>query len=795
MGSLFVNPALLWGAAAIAAPILIFLLTRYRYRTVEFAALVFLQRALRREQRRLNLENLLLLLIRCLALIILALALARPRIQADVPTNPDDVRKNVLIAVDASYSMGYQLGSDDEETAFERARRAAKELVTGLEPGDRVMLVVFDESVRVVYGVPKQMDEGAKKEVTADLDDTAEAAPVRRGERGTDLVELFQALPRTLERFDFGPDGQPPPAGFKPLKKTVFLLTDASRHGVLDASGALVDGQLGRAAKDIQAVGAELVLIDCGADEPRNVGLTRLAPVEPVVGQGLACHIECSVKNWSATDANDLTVEYFVDGAAAPQKVVSLSVPAGEERAPEALRYVFKEAGSHRVEVQVKSDALVLDNRRHVVVDVRRSVRVLLVDGEPSREEWQGETSFLYQALALSEQTGDDGFGLLHPEVTDEAGLPGHRLSEYDVVLLANVSQLAEDGVSALEAFARAGGAVIFSLGSMVDRGAYDERLWRRGAGLFPCSLKEARGGTWVDAQDRPDAPAWSISLADPTHPAVSLFASEEMRAYLKAPTIYGFVEGEVPVAENGKLTGGVAVPLRLVPRTSADAPDPGNAEAGAPLLIEKPFGRGRCVVFTSTIDFGWNNTVTHDVFYIPFWRQLVLDLAQRARPPVNLPVGGRFERWLRSEEYAPKVEVETPDGHREAVVLEKLEADDTWRLAFPPEGSAEREGLEQSGLYLVTRRGGAGEEPPAEAFAVAIDPDEGDLAKMSAEELGEALDVPVKPVKPDGGRDALRAEGGASSTREFWRHAVVALVILLALESALAAFFGRRRT
>ena len=92
---------MLFGIAAIAAPIAIFLLTRFRPKRVEWAAVIFLQRALRKQQRRLRLENLLLLLIRCLILILLALGLARPRSVGDVAVKDDDVSKNVSRATNS----------------------------------------------------------------------------------------------------------------------------------------------------------------------------------------------------------------------------------------------------------------------------------------------------------------------------------------------------------------------------------------------------------------------------------------------------------------------------------------------------------------------------------------------------------------------------------------------------------------------------------------------------------------------------------------------------------------------
>ncbi|HBP19954.1 MAG TPA: hypothetical protein DEA08_19470, partial [Planctomycetes bacterium] len=106
----FVNPAMLLGAFAITAPIAIFLLNRFRYRTIDWAALAFLERAFKQQKRRLQVENLLLLLIRCAILILLAFAMARPTQRGDVVVDEDEASRNVVILLDTSYSTGYQVG-------------------------------------------------------------------------------------------------------------------------------------------------------------------------------------------------------------------------------------------------------------------------------------------------------------------------------------------------------------------------------------------------------------------------------------------------------------------------------------------------------------------------------------------------------------------------------------------------------------------------------------------------------------------------------------------------------------
>lgn len=808
MGSFFVNPWMLLGASAIAAPIIIFLLTRYRYRTIEWAALIFLQRALKREQRRLRLENLILLIIRCLLLILFAMVLARPRSQERVALNPEDKRHNVVVVLDTSYSMGYQIGSDEEETAYQRGLRAVKDLISTLVDGDRLVLSGFDETLHELTTVPRNMNEAGKEELLAELD--GGAFELELSARGTDLGEVLHAIPRMLVRFE--PDGLAPPEGVKPLQKTVFVVTDATRRGLLDGTGALVDPNLRGVAQEIERLGGILVLVDCGADDPKNATVTRLSTRELVVGQDIPCHVEASIKNWSNDAINDLTVEYYVDGADEPQKSVSISLPGGEEVVPEPLRYVFREPGPHRVAIHLSSDALAVDNWRHLVVDVRRGVRVLLVDGEKRNERWESETDFLNEVLKLAEFTAEDGLGLLRPEVVDEAGFSGQKLEEFDVVVLANVGQVEDEMGARLEAYARNGGAVLFTVGGQVKQNidSWNQVLWRGGYGLLPAELVEARGGTRSDAQVDAEAPAWAMSLGRDRHGVIpSMFSSEEMFTWLRLCSIYGYIRvnvpglgpaGAPPGAENGgEAQRPVHVALSVVPRRAdgeVDPPAPGEEEVGHPILLERTFGRGRAVLWLTSADHDWNNCVMYDGFYVPFWRQLLLDLAQRARPPVNLPLGGRFERLLRPEEYSAQIEVEgpPPENRTENIQAQKLEGQEMYRLVYPPEG--ERGGTERPGLYTITRQqaGDGGEAP--DYFAVTIEPGEGDLAKFSAEELSgpNALGVPVRTTRPDLAREVLQVDGGVGGAQEFWKHVLVAVLGLLALESILAAAFGRRR-
>ena len=74
----FLTPLFFLGVAALAAPILVHLVRRTRARKIQFPALVFVRQVPQRTIRRRTLQNVLLLLLRCLALLLIVIAFTRP---------------------------------------------------------------------------------------------------------------------------------------------------------------------------------------------------------------------------------------------------------------------------------------------------------------------------------------------------------------------------------------------------------------------------------------------------------------------------------------------------------------------------------------------------------------------------------------------------------------------------------------------------------------------------------------------------------------------------------------------
>ena len=89
----------------------------------------FLQESIQKNQRRLQLEDLLLLILRCLLVALLILALSRPTMAIGHSQTSGAHQVAAVIILDDSYSMGLTNGIT---TSFQRAQTAAEQVLAGV---------------------------------------------------------------------------------------------------------------------------------------------------------------------------------------------------------------------------------------------------------------------------------------------------------------------------------------------------------------------------------------------------------------------------------------------------------------------------------------------------------------------------------------------------------------------------------------------------------------------------------------------------------------------------------------
>ena len=186
----FSNPAMLWGLGAASIPLIIHLLNRRRFREEPWAAMRFLLAALRKNQRRVRIEQWLLLAVRTLVIVCAVLAMAKPFLErlgaaALLPGQ----RTHWVLVLDGSLSMNR---APAETSRFDHAKALAAQLVRATRQGDGVSVVMMADPPRAVIGSPSYSREAVLKEI-------AELAPTHAA---SDLPASFAKVEEVLAASD-----------------------------------------------------------------------------------------------------------------------------------------------------------------------------------------------------------------------------------------------------------------------------------------------------------------------------------------------------------------------------------------------------------------------------------------------------------------------------------------------------------------------------------------------------------------------------------------------------------------
>lgn len=738
------HPLLAFGMLAAAVPLIIHLLNRRRHQPLDWAAMRFARAAWKRIRRRTRFENLLLLLLRMGAVALFALALARPFTSAGGPLGGlSKEHREVFVLLDGSASMGYRI---DLESVWDRAVKSAKATLESLDgaSGDRAHLYLVGD-------VPRLLSNRTPEEALSML--TSLEEPLAEG------FDLEAALTRVLSDLDA--------QGLRENEAVqLLLITDRQRGNFLGPQGP----RAREALLELEERGLLLLVEDATGSftrRPDNLSITEFAALDPfgealALGRGAAPVLKGSsaatflarVEN-SGDQGRDVNVALVVDGQRRPSE--RLFVPAAgsaEVELDASLSTAGEDAsvgGFRNLEAVIEADALGIDDRRALVVFDPGALRVLLINGAPSADFESDEVAYLRAALEPPSDALEGPFDVRVRTPGDLASSPD--LGPFDFIWMANVEDPSPALVEALVERVSAGATLVVSLGDRVIASRYNERLGA--AGLLPAELLERRGdpsrrGTFRRA--RIDAPE---------HPALDFFRDERYELFFT----------EVPVYEyfHSKPTETATVLASL-----DDA-----VTSGSPLFVEDALGRGRVVLWTTSIDPDWTLFPESPTSLIPLTHELAFGSVVPPGPSRNLfvgdPIAARFDSFPESPTLvAPSGSARRIDASAVEVPADAPDAG-AWLLAARP--SAERPGVWQ----VNTAAGNA-------SFAVTLASAEGRLERLSSEELA-GLSPVFQLALEKGDAGGVRAEDGEL----FLALLILALLFLIA-EALWARHLARER-
>jgi hypothetical protein len=603
----FANYPLIWGLGAASVPTIIHLLNRRKFREMRWAAMRFLVAAMRKNSRRIRIENWLLLAIRTLVIMLVVLAMAKPYLESlgALPVLAGHRTHRVLV-IDGSLSMAYTSG---DVTRFEQAKSLAAQLVKDARRGDAISVVLMADPPRVVIGDPSPNHAEVLKEI--------EETTLPHG--GTDLQASFRAIDRVLEASSIS-------------QKEVVFLTDlqtASWHKPGDDDG------LKRILAKLEAHKPRSVVIDLGKAGGLNRAVTELRLGAPIVTVDQSTLIHAIVHNYGPNRVEGLHVRLLIDGRIGPEQT-PIDLAVGEDQ-PVVFTTTFNSPGDHLVEVQIEDDPLKLDNHRWLAVPVHESLNVLLVDGHYKPEPFQAETDYLAQALSPA-ATSEGSPSVIRTEVVAESQLARRELAPYDAVVLCNIAQFTEAEVTALDDYLKQGGGVVCFGGDQVLADNYNRYLYADGKGILPAMVGPSVG----DAAKK--EASFSFNPLDYRHPIVDAFdgATDQVKAGLTGARTWQFHKLKLPQDS---------------PAQVALAFDNGD-----PAVIETRHARGTVIQVATTADAGWTTWPLH-LSYPPVMERIIFEAASGRLTERNVRVGQPLDQALPASGSAAAVTVVLPDG------------------------------------------------------------------------------------------------------------------------------------
>lgn len=729
------NPMMLGWLAAASAPLIIHLLNKRKYREAPWAAMQFLLAALKKNSRRLQLEQWLLLAVRTLLILLVVVAAAEPGLRSAGLLVPTGERVQRLIVIDGSFSMNYR--PTGEKSYFEQAKQLAARIVERGREGDGSSLVLLGTPSRTIVATPLFR----KDDALAIIDDLVQ--PDGAG----DLTQCLNELDRTLAK---ARESHP-----QIKRREVYFITDLGKQtwdssGTQRSTDAIAEF---RARCERWGNETTVAVIDVGLTDAENTAVVELSSDEPYAVVGLPSTIRAVVKHFGRSSRQGITASLSIDGRKVEEKL--LNVEAGGETTV-VFEYPTssppREPGSRVYEVEISSDRLAIDNHRRLVLETKPQLRVLVLHDPVVSDEARFGIENLRTALRLKPGAESASSSPVGVDVETDDVLQRREIGEYDCVFLVDLKRLTPAGARILHNYVREGGGLVTWLGPRVDAKSYNELLAVGDERILPAKLGP------IVAE-----PQYKLNPLKYEHPLMAEFRGQDQGNLLNTPVYkyYRLDDAGRPLAK------------RAIEFLN-DAKDP--------LIISEPIGAGRSLLVAVSPIASWT-TMPLSAGFVPVVQELLAyacgGRTLRSLRLVGEPLTGSLRRTTAGAKVLvqlPAVDEDQSPQPTRAPTTEPNTRSATSRAddslpnrtpaesepTFAPNGPARRStsgvaaeiasqgeyfrwtfaDTSRSGIYTVRI---SGPDDVTQRFAVNVDPRESDPAKLAPNRL---TDLPWSGIR-----------------------------------------------
>ncbi len=777
---MFAYPALLWALPVAAVVVLIHLINMFRHQRVEWAAFEFLLAGYKKSRTRVFLQQLLLLLLRVFAVLAIVLMLAQPRLYGPIAGMFGGERSRLhLILLDDSFSMSDRVAGD---TVFDDALATVEKILEqqARSGRERFSLIRFSQAKAVESGKAADFEEFLLDETGAQL----ARERVRMLEPSESSASPEEALAATVAQL---------PELTGKYRCVVDLVSDFRLRDWEQTE------PLAKLLAQIKNQGAAIRLIRTVDSQHPNLAIRQVKTVEGIHAAEVPILLEATVVNFGSRAVENVRLGVGLDGRSHSSQ--NIPIIASEKEATVRFPIRVSGGGAHKVQLQLEPDAVAADNRYSLVLDVPQEIAVLLIVPDEHVRSAPDQAESLLRRNEPEVDSEDSGAVYLRTAIAPEgvrtgvrvqteppSFLSSHPLERFDVAVLLDIPALELSAVRSLESFLASGGGGAFFCGPDTEPIFVNEKLYRKGEGCFPVALFKQETLLPDYLTRRPD---WTLA----EHPMFRIFEKNgsPLLSTVRIERYFSVEPTTTAAAESGSADSKNAPTKTL-----------GTLRNGAPLILEKEFGRGRTLAFLTTAAPVWNDWARGNPSFVITMLEMVAYLSrnrgEQQPGQVDQPIEFEFDpnRYENAVRIVPPVREPvaepTSDQDRSEPVVAVSPAVAS-NLASPivaesrPNASGRNvvrfESTGRSGFYeaLLTRRGAEGNDE-SRLFAVNVDFAEGNLAIRERTSLSETL-RPLGLSVEDSARFGTASEFESARSLDDWLLFVV--ILLLASELFLA--------
>ncbi|MEM9282206.1 MAG: PA14 domain-containing protein [Verrucomicrobiota bacterium] len=656
---LFLNTALLLGALGIAIPIVIHLLNRRTRKVIDWGAMNFLLESLAVRNRRIQLEEAMLMATRCLLVGLLALALARPFIPpgstipwllilplillgvvglgvAIVLHSEPRWRKWILIFSIAILLSCVGLGAFEKFLNLSRFAPGSRQDIALIIDGSTSMSILaegetnFERAIAEASDLIKRAPRGHAFSLILGgpsptgiiLDPTTDRAALQTA------LESLQAIDGAMSTYDsLTLASLSLTRGSHPAKQIVLLTDEQNIGWEIGETGRwkFLSEAFANLPSEPQVMIRKLPL----PDYLRNLVVAKIELSREIVGIDRPVDIRVTVENTGNEAVTPSALLLRVGGEEA-NRDPSIAQLLPDESHTVTFTHQFSEPGAHAISAEIEvADDIVTDNTGYFATNVVDQLRVLVVEGNPSERSLAKASTFAAVALAPSSLTLDPTLEANRPGASDEAAedfdmfydptldlidflvepvvvdlVQLATLAEfdaYDVVILGDVPRLPAKTAALLAKYVDLGGGLLVTAGPKAQASFYNEWQLVDNTPLLPAQINN-------QLTVAPGGDPFYPSLASLNHPALKKIADPDRSDF-----------GELLI----KQYRGQRIPDNLTRFSSVGA----KLNNGEILLSSRIAGKGRVILTGMPFDLSAGNLVTRQS-YLPYLHELVHYLA-----------------------------------------------------------------------------------------------------------------------------------------------------------------------